>query len=153
MSDGPVSKSELARYWNMTKARVSQYVGQGMPVRPDGRVDLAEAEAWRAENVDTSRGADADGAGARAERSRLLRAQAERAELDLAARRGELVEKAAISATLGPLIRELRDTIIGIPRDVVRDESDARACEEAIVAALQGFSDQLRTMAGGTGNV
>uniref|UniRef100_UPI003F6E71DB hypothetical protein n=1 Tax=Elioraea sp. TaxID=2185103 RepID=UPI003F6E71DB len=144
-------KSELARYWDVTKARVSQYIARGMPVLPDGRVDLAEAEMWRAENVDTSRGTDVDGAAA--ERARLLRAQAERAELDLAARRGELVERSLIAATLVPRIRELRDTLLGIPRDTVRDDGDAAVCEGAIAAALDQFANRLTAMAGGHGNV
>jgi len=51
----PVSKSGFAVRIGVTKARVSQLIAKGLPVRPDGKIDPAEAEAWFAENVDPRR--------------------------------------------------------------------------------------------------
>ena len=46
-----VSKSQLAQSLEVTKARVSQYVARGMPVRSDGKIDYEAAVKWIAENV------------------------------------------------------------------------------------------------------
>jgi hypothetical protein len=50
-----VKKAEAARILNVSKARVTQYVKAGMPVRPDGSVDIAEAQAWVAKNIDPAK--------------------------------------------------------------------------------------------------
>ena len=41
-----VSKAEFATRLNVSKARVSQYVTRGLPVRDDGYLDLSKALAW-----------------------------------------------------------------------------------------------------------
>jgi hypothetical protein len=46
-----IRKSDLARELGVSRARVSQLVGRGLPVRPDGRLDRPRALAWvRANN-------------------------------------------------------------------------------------------------------
>jgi hypothetical protein len=51
MPDQIIRKSDLARELGVSRARVSQLVGRGVPVRPDGRLDRARALAWvRANN-------------------------------------------------------------------------------------------------------
>lgn len=52
---GPISKSGLAKRLGVSKARVSQFVTAGMPVRPDGKVALGEALAWVEEHIDPAR--------------------------------------------------------------------------------------------------
>src|SRR5208283_3305423 len=46
-----VSKAELARRLNRSKAAVAKYCRAGLPVRPDGLIDLAAAERWFRANV------------------------------------------------------------------------------------------------------
>jgi DNA-binding transcriptional regulator YdaS (Cro superfamily) len=46
-----VRKSELAARLGISRARVSQYVQFGLPVRADGRVDLEAATEWVLDNV------------------------------------------------------------------------------------------------------
>ncbi len=41
-----ITKSGLAKLIGISKARVSQYVQEGMPVRPDGKLNRAEALDW-----------------------------------------------------------------------------------------------------------
>ena len=41
-----ITKSGLAKLIGISKARVSQYVQEGMPVRPDGKLDKAEVLDW-----------------------------------------------------------------------------------------------------------
>ncbi|WP_321473019.1 hypothetical protein [uncultured Paludibaculum sp.] len=45
-----ISKSELAGLLKLTRARVSQFVAAGLPVRPDGRLNRAEALEWCRKN-------------------------------------------------------------------------------------------------------
>ena len=46
-----ITKAAFSRLLGISKARVSQYVGMGMPVRADGRLDLPVALRWVRENI------------------------------------------------------------------------------------------------------
>jgi hypothetical protein len=46
-----LTKSELAARLGLTKGRVSQLIGQGLPVEPDDRVDAVEAARWVLDNL------------------------------------------------------------------------------------------------------
>jgi predicted regulator of Ras-like GTPase activity (Roadblock/LC7/MglB family) len=45
------SKTELAKRLGLTKGRISQLVGDGLPVEPDGRVDALAAAQWVLDNL------------------------------------------------------------------------------------------------------
>ncbi|MCL4402817.1 MAG: hypothetical protein M1436_09180 [Acidobacteria bacterium] len=51
-----ITKAELARGLDLSRARISQLCGMGLPVRPDGKVNRAEAVAWVKANVCSWRG-------------------------------------------------------------------------------------------------
>lgn len=113
------SKAEFAKRLGVSKPRVSQLVGQGLPVLPDGRIDLSAALQWVAAHVDRSQATRRGGSPAVARRSApeppaplsasarhhsadvlqpdageiLLRAKAKRALVDL--RRAERLERIA----------------------------------------------------------
>ena len=44
------SKAELSRELCIARSGVSKLIGRGMPVRPDGRVDLLTACRWILDN-------------------------------------------------------------------------------------------------------
>jgi hypothetical protein len=46
-----VTKAELSRMLNVSRARVSQFVQLGMPVRDDGRVGTVVALQWVVRNI------------------------------------------------------------------------------------------------------
>lgn len=50
-----VSKAEAARQLQVSKPRVTQYVQSGMPVLPDGSIDLREARQWLEANLDPAK--------------------------------------------------------------------------------------------------
>src|SRR4051794_496095 len=50
-----IAKSTLARELGVTGARISQYLAQGMPQLPDGRLSHAACLAWLKGNVNISR--------------------------------------------------------------------------------------------------
>lgn len=41
-----VNKTQLAALLGLTKGRITQFVKAGLPVRPDGKLDLDAALAW-----------------------------------------------------------------------------------------------------------
>lgn len=49
---GAVRATELAKILAVSKGRVSQLTAAGMPKRPDGLFDVAEAQAWVFANVE-----------------------------------------------------------------------------------------------------
>ncbi len=51
-----LKKGELAQRVGVSAARVSQWVAAGMPVRPDGKVELQQALDWITKNVDRTGG-------------------------------------------------------------------------------------------------
>jgi len=53
---GIVSKAEFARQLHVSRARVSQMSGQGMPLTPGGRVNMKDAIAWMEAHVDMGHG-------------------------------------------------------------------------------------------------
>jgi hypothetical protein len=50
-----LSKRGFAEAIGVSQARVSQMVGAGLPVEPNGRIDPAKGRAWVAANVDPNR--------------------------------------------------------------------------------------------------
>lgn len=53
-----VKKAEFARILNVSKARVSQYVQAGLPVLPDGTIDIDHGRAWIRANIDPGKRSD-----------------------------------------------------------------------------------------------
>jgi hypothetical protein len=56
MADAIITKAELARVLDLSRARISQLCKIGLPVRPDGKVNRVEAVAWVKANVCSWRG-------------------------------------------------------------------------------------------------
>lgn len=53
--DGTETKTAFAARVGLTKGRISQLVAEGLPVRADGRIDVAEGLAWIETNLDPAR--------------------------------------------------------------------------------------------------
>jgi len=51
-----ITKAELARELDLSRARISQLCMMGLPVRPDGKLNRAEAVVWVKANVCSWRG-------------------------------------------------------------------------------------------------
>ena len=50
-----VTKAELAEELRVSRPRVSQFIDRGLPVRPDGRIDLKIACDWIVANCEPGR--------------------------------------------------------------------------------------------------
>jgi hypothetical protein len=137
--DQIVTKAQLARKLNVSRARISQLSAEGLPVRPDGKVELQVALDWIANHVDRSRdagrrkpppasvtisqplpagGLDPMRAVAIA-RARKLLADAKRAERLERAQAGEYIEKRAAA--------EYAASFSGIVRDHALSQADRLA--------------------------
>ena len=53
--DGTETKTAFAARVGLTKGRISQLVAEGLPVRTDGRIDVAVGLSWIEENLDPAR--------------------------------------------------------------------------------------------------
>ncbi|RVD39942.1 hypothetical protein EN742_13910 [Mesorhizobium sp. M4A.F.Ca.ET.020.02.1.1] len=114
------SKSAFAKRLNASKARISQLVKAGLPCTSQGQVRIDAALRWIRENVNASPGrpqgsANSDDGELLAARVRLVTLQADRAETELAVRRGELISKHAAAIGVRAMVRTLRDNILNIP--------------------------------------
>ena len=136
-----VSKAEFSRRLGVSKARVSQYLADGLPVRPDGRLDLDRASAWVRANVANTEanGYAPLGHDHARERSRLMRAKASMAELELARLRRELLPADEVEAGWAQAIGRSRALLLGIPPGVaaeivvaVRSEPDDELAERLV---------------------
>jgi phage terminase Nu1 subunit (DNA packaging protein) len=91
-----VSVTEFAEIIGRSQGRVSQLISEGLPTISRGgggngpaEIDTAEAIAWLLAKA-------ADSSGVAAERTKLLKVQRERAEIELKARIGALADLAAV---------------------------------------------------------
>lgn len=141
--------TEIAKQVGVHKSTVSRQVGKLELAGEDGLVDLDEYIAARAgldpalQTTGRAKPAAAQATGMAAARHRKMEAEAERAELDLAQRRGELIERSLVAATLGPALRRLRDDLLAVPRDNLTDPAQADKCEAAIGAVLERASLEI----------
>lgn len=116
-----VTKSAFASEIGVTPGRVSQMIGEGLPVEPSGRINLARGKRWYRENTDFSRSSNtraANGgagiaAGGGSGRARLDAIRAEREGLRLAQERGDLVDRASVERLAFTRGRADRDAWIG----------------------------------------
>jgi hypothetical protein len=53
--DATESKTAFAARVGLTKGRISQLIAEGLPVRADGRIDVAVGLAWIEDNLEPAR--------------------------------------------------------------------------------------------------
>jgi len=140
---GGYSKSAAARELGWDRRTVDKAADKCTPVREDARAkyydldDLARARYRRGDGevLDLS-----------AERARLARAQAEKAELDLAERRGELFPSRLIERTWMDMFAAVRAELLRVPSKVAPRiaEQDATTCENELSEAMREALRHLR---------
>jgi hypothetical protein len=156
---GVVTKGRYAQHRGCSAAYISKLIRRGALAAPallsDGRVNVVLADQMLGspganEDREDSSAAAAGltGESLTDQRRRKVAAEAELAELELARKRGELVPRALVAEVLGPLLRKLRDDLIGIPREVLDDGHQAERCEAAIVAVLERTSNGILALDG-----
>ncbi len=116
-----VGVEQVAKILNITRRRVQQLVAEGMPRAERGRYDLGACMAWyirylqralERRELPTEDGASGD---IRRQRARLLRANADSAEMELAQKRGELIPIEVFRVEMGSMITTLRANLLNLP--------------------------------------
>jgi len=114
--DGTETKTNFAARVGLTKGRISQLVAEGLRVRADGRIDVAEGLAWIETNLDPARRYKGGAPSATTRNATLAEAKrlheivkVQRAKLAYERERGELVETAAATRTVFARARAERD--------------------------------------------
>lgn len=142
-----VSQSELAEIFGTTRETINEWQGQGMPFQPRAGIGGANAYAtgacsrWRAAHE--ARAA----AGGETPKDRLARVQAERIELELAERRGQLVPVEAIEPAWERVVAAVRTSVLTLP-DLAPlleltpgAEQKREVIEERVTVILKDLSD------------
>lgn len=150
--DDPLTFTAYAERIGKSRPYVSKLVTLGRisarSLTPDRKIIPSLADEDIARGADPARGAIvalpmADDATYAHQRARKAAADAETAEIELSRLKGELIPRSQVQQTLGPWLRELRDTILSVPRDTVLDPVQAADCETALTKALAAFSSRL----------
>ena len=109
MKDTLPTNSELAAALNVTARRVGQLKAEGMPCD-----SIPAALAWRQNKL----AGDSSTEALRAERIRLVRAQAERHEVENEVRRGQLLEIGEVRRDCITVCSRARDRFLRMSHDV-----------------------------------
>ncbi|WP_025662606.1 hypothetical protein [Rhizobium sp. IBUN] len=117
------SKTAFAKRLNLSKAYISNLTKSGLPCNSQGMVRVDAAIKWIRENVNAgpgrpigSGGEDEEAADLTAAKTRLIMAQAAKAEMELAKMRGELVPHDIVKRVNFTFFRMLRDQALNFPR-------------------------------------
>ncbi len=153
-----VDVMRIASALNLEKRRVQQLVAEGMPRAARGQYDPVKCMLWyirylqaalEKKSVPT---ADGGYAGEREERVRLLRADADLREIELAKQRGLLVALHDVEAELTDLVLTTKARIMAIPPrlapELVGEHSRVmiqakleKACKEALAYLAKAGND------------
>lgn len=146
-----------------TRQAVSLAVKQGRIRKlPDGTIDPDEADAMWAANTVSNAATPQTAAARKAtpapapatdyheERAKHEAAKRERAELELAVRKGELLESGAVRAAIYEAFRNVRDRVRSVPARVgheVSAETDAAKCVAIIAKELDLALGEVASLA------
>lgn len=117
-----VGIKEIAAILNLTTARVQQLVQEGLPKKLRGKYDRDDCVGWYIRYLQAlvEKRAIVDEGGKifateREERLRLLRADADLREIELARERGELVSIADVERDMADLILTTKARVMAVP--------------------------------------
>jgi hypothetical protein len=114
LDSGVVTKAAFAERVGLTRGRISQLIDRGLPVRADGRIDMAAGLRWMEDNLDPDRrgkgGAAPSTTPSLAEARRLYEVvKVQRAKLAFERERGELVNRSVVRGAVFARAKAERD--------------------------------------------
>jgi phage terminase Nu1 subunit (DNA packaging protein) len=153
-----VDVQKVASFLNLDERRIQQLVKEGMPRETRGQYDPIKCAGWYIRYLQAALEKKAvptlDGGfvGEREERVRLLRADADLREIELAKQRGQLVAIPDVEQTLTDLVLTTKARIMAIPPrlapEIVGETSRVmiqakleRACKESLAYLAKSFPD------------
>jgi hypothetical protein len=162
--DAPLSFADYARRRGCSRPLISKKVADGTIHGPaltaDRRIIPSIADAQLAAARDPSQSAltlpaaGEDAVNYARERARREAALAERAEIELRQRKGELLDRAATLRAVEDAVRAMRDRILTIPHDIAGELarlSDEREIEQHLRARLNAVLNALHMEFGANG--
>jgi terminase small subunit / prophage DNA-packing protein len=143
-----MSKQSVSQWLGVSRQVIDRMVAEGLPTTEGDigrqRFDPKSIARWLLAKAEAAGG----GPAVDKQRERLLRAQADRAELELAKARGQLVEKAKMERGFETTWRTVRDLMRAIPRSAAdRLLAEAPAGRVPFAAALLAEIDDALTRA------
>lgn len=147
-----LSKKGFAELLGVTPGRVSQMITAGLPVEPNGRINVAKGRAWVRANVDPNRrrpGHDDDPPSYRSPRAEKDAAEAMTARLKAEKLAGNLIDRATTLRAIETRARMERDAWIAWVNRAASDLANATGAEMPdLVAGLDRLvRDQLASLA------
>jgi phage terminase Nu1 subunit (DNA packaging protein) len=150
-----VSVGKVAKALNLTPQRVQQLANEGLPREDRGKYDLGKCLLWYIRYLQAALEkkavpmANGGYAGEREERVRLLRAEAELKEMELAKEREQLVAIADVEREWSAIVLSVKARIMAIPARlapeilgetsrVMAQEKIERECKEALRLLARG---------------
>jgi phage terminase Nu1 subunit (DNA packaging protein) len=141
----------LAAFLGISERRVQQLVKLGMPRAARGQYDLLPCAKWYVEFLQEelkkrSPATQPENAGIDAERARLVAAQADRAEIEVAVRRGDLMFAPHTEAAWADAIHRARERLLAMPVKLgpqLTNVSDPSECARAIESEVHAALDEL----------
>lgn len=127
-----LKKIDFAKIAGISPGRVSQLIAKGLPVEPSGRIDVARAQIWMAENINANRREAQTQTRLPLEvQRRKSDVDLERAELELQKARGELVDRKATERAIFGRARAERDAWLNWPLRIGAQLADQLDVDEA----------------------
>jgi hypothetical protein len=156
------TKKHFAELIGVTPGRVSQLIKDGLPVEPSGGIDVERGKAWVRDNVDANRRrllpeqtavplspqdppVPSPQPSARMEKTAV---ETEMLRVNLAERRGELINRAEVQRAIESCIRADSDAWIGWVNRVAPELARETGGDLATIAALldRNVREQLQTL-------
>jgi len=152
---GTVRVEVIARALNRSPRFVQKLVHEGMPKSERGQYDLAVCMMWyirrehgrlRAAGVDPNDSAEMRAAkGLRVQRERLVRAQADREELELGRALGAMLVASEVQTGWLEKLGVLRERILGLPSRIAH-QVEGRGRDEIQERLTAASEDALRSI-------
>ena len=144
-------KGAFAKKLGVVPGRITQMIAQGLPVEPDGRINVEAGVAWYRANVNSNRRnafGDLDD-GTRSAKADRDRAEARIAQLKAEKLAGSLIDRRKTLATIEGRARMERDAWLGWSRRVSPEIASAFGADLAQTTALLDrlVRDQLASLA------
>jgi hypothetical protein len=143
------SKRAFAELENISPSRVSQMIGDGLPVEPNGRIDIEKGRAWITANIDPNRRRTISGDGAvRSSKAKKETADAEISRLKAEKLGGALIDRAQALQQIEGRARFEREAWTGWVNRVAPEIAIATQAEISIVVGVLDrlVREQLATL-------
>ncbi|MBQ9487811.1 MAG: hypothetical protein IJU91_08460, partial [Selenomonadaceae bacterium] len=108
------SQSALARYLNLTQARVNQLIGEGIVIRSKKETGVLVADSIKNYFVDKSKREDTETVNFWQEKGLHERAKRELVELKLAKARGQVYDAKVVEQALEKMLTTFRTNLTGL---------------------------------------